>query len=229
MVVAASWPWEWSASAWSALTFLVLVAAALLTWRQVKEAQRLREEQARPFVVIDFHPLSTVIEIRITNIGTTLARDVQFEINPPLSSTHDDNRPMGPIKDLNVFKNGIRSLAPGREIKLFFDQFPARLERKLPLTYDVQLSYTDPTGRRFEEPTVLDLSMYVGTGGITRHGLHDIHKQLKDIAGHTKRWTDFSGLKVLTRADLKQRQAEREAAAAERDNDDDRRSDDDGT
>jgi len=44
-VVLAVWqPWQWPASAWSALTFLMLVIAAILTWRQVKEAERAREE-----------------------------------------------------------------------------------------------------------------------------------------------------------------------------------------
>jgi hypothetical protein len=28
--------------------------------------------------------------------------------------------------------------------------------------------------------------MYLGTGGITRHGLHDIHKQLEEIAKSLK-------------------------------------------
>jgi hypothetical protein len=46
-------PWDWTSSDWAGLTFLVLVVAAFVAWRQVKEAQRLREEQARPFVVID--------------------------------------------------------------------------------------------------------------------------------------------------------------------------------
>jgi hypothetical protein len=83
------------------------------------------------------------------------------------------------------------------------------------MTYDVRVTFSDHTGKRHTIPTVLDLSMYVGTGGVTRHGVHDIHKQLKDIAGNVKRWTDFSGLKVLTRADLKERQAERDARTGE--------------
>lgn len=130
--IVASWPWEWSASAWSALTFLVLLGAALLTWRQVKEAQRLREEQAQPFVIIDFYAFSTIVEIRIANIGTTLARDVQFAFTPPLESTFDHQTGHDSVKDLNLFTRGIPSLAPGKEIKLFFDSFPGRVEQNLP-------------------------------------------------------------------------------------------------
>ena len=120
-------PWEWSASDWAGLTFLAVSGVLLVAWRQVKEAQRLRKEQARPFVVIDFHPWSTIIELKITNIGSTLARNVQFEFEPPLATSHDDTAGRGSLMDLNLFKNGIPSLAPTKEIRLFFDQFPARL------------------------------------------------------------------------------------------------------
>lgn len=65
-------PWAWTSSDWAGLTFVVLVVAAFVAWRQVKEAQRLREEQARPFVIIDFHPWSTIIELKIKNVGTSL-------------------------------------------------------------------------------------------------------------------------------------------------------------
>jgi hypothetical protein len=214
MVVFASWPWEWSASAWSALTFLVLLTAAVLAWRQVKEAARLRRERSRPFVLIDFHAWSTIIEIRITNIGATIAREVRFKFDPPLASTRD-NQPPCPLRELNVFKHGIPSLAPGKEIKLFFDQFPARVGADLPMTYDVEVSYRDHAGEDYSEPIVLDLAMYVGTGGITRYGVHDIYKEIKAIADNVKRWTHFSGLKVLTRADLKEREAELDAFEAE--------------
>jgi hypothetical protein len=183
-IVAASWPWEWPASAWSAITFVVLLGAAVLTYWQVREARRLREDQARPFVVIDFFPIGGVaIEIRITNIGSTLARDVHFEFEPKLISTHDDEGgSREPVADLNLFKNGIPSLAPGREMKIFFDQFPARVERGLPMTYQVKIRYRDRNGKPLTDTTVLDLSMYLDTGGITRHGLHDIHKRLEEIS-----------------------------------------------
>jgi hypothetical protein len=217
----ASWPlllspWEWSSGDWAGLTFLVILAAAVVAWRQAVEARRLREEQARPFVLIDLEVWGTLFELRITNVGRTLARDVRFEFDPPLKSTHDESPGRGPLMDLIMFKNGMPSLAPGKEITLFFDQYPARVEKKLPMTYNVQVSYEDPAGRAYSEPNTLDLSMYVGTGGVTRYGLHDIHKQLELIANMLKKWTDSSGLKILSRADLRQRREELEGLHAER-------------
>ena len=84
----------------------------------------------------DFHPFSTIIEIRITNIGTTLARDVRFKFTPPLATTHDDTPGRSNLMNLNLFQEGISSLAPGKEIRLFFDQFPARVGAKLPMAYE---------------------------------------------------------------------------------------------
>lgn len=71
------------------------------------------------------------------------------------------------------------------------------------------MSYSDNSGDRYAEGFALDLRAYLGTGGITRHGLHDIHKQLEEIAKSIKRWTDYGGIKVLSRRDLKQRRKER--------------------
>lgn len=212
----ASWPWEWSATAWSALTFFVLLGAAVATAWQVREARRSREEQIRPFVIIDFHPWSTIIEIRITNSGATLARDVTFTFDPPLASTRDSAPGETSVAQVNIFKGGIPSLAPRREIKFFFDQFPARVEQKLPMKYDVTVSYRDHRGKRWTDATVLDLSMYLGTSGIHRGDLHDIHKHLKEIADNVKKWTDSDGLKVMTRSDRQKREAEWEALIVER-------------
>jgi len=209
LLILSSWPWDWSSSAWAALTFLVLVAAALVAWRQVSEARRLREDQARPFVIIDFHPWSTMIELKIKNVGATLARDVKFEFDPPLTTTHDDTPGRGNLMELNLFKNGIPSLVPGKEITLFFDQFPARIGQGLEMTYDVRISYTDAKGTPYFEPTVLDLSMYLGTGGITRHGIHDVHKRLEELVREVKKWSySGGGLKVMGAEEIKQHRKE---------------------
>jgi hypothetical protein len=175
-------PWSWTSADWAGLTFAVLALTALVALRQVKEAQRLREEQARPFVIIDFDVWSTIIELVIKNIGSTLANDIKFEVDPPFITTDDDLQGRGSLTELNLFKNGIPSLPPEKEITTYFDQFPARLEAGLPLTYDVCVSYSSPSGKTYSERSVLDLAMYVGTGGVTRHDLHDVHNQLEKIA-----------------------------------------------
>jgi hypothetical protein len=198
-------PWDYSSSDWAGLTFGVLVTTAFLALRQVTEARRLREDQARPFVIIDFHPWETIIDMTIKNIGATMATGVTFEFDPPLSSTLDERPGRGWLTELNLFKHGIPSLPPGKEVTLLFDQFPSRLERKLPLTYSVDVRYSDSKGKPYRDTITLDLAMYVDTGTVTRHGLHEVHKELKVIADTLKRWGDSDGLKVLTRADIERR------------------------
>lgn len=228
----ASWPvwlspWQWSSSDWAGLTFLVITAAAFVAWRQVKEAQRLREEQARPFVVIDLEPWNPFLDLKITNVGKTIARDVTFHFDPPLKTAKDEAHGLVPIGETNLFKHGIASFPPGKQITLFFDRYPDRIERGLTDRYDVCISYADPTGKRYSEQTVLDLAMYRDIGEITRYGIHDVHNRLKEIATTLSRWTHPEGLKVMTYAerkryahDVRARRAERlgqEGAAAEGD------------
>jgi hypothetical protein len=214
----ATWPWDWSSGSWAGLTFLVVFAGGIVAAWQVHEARRLREDQARPFVIIDFHPWQTIIELSIKNIGKTLARDVTFAFDPPLTSTRDDSSGRGKLTKLNLFQHGIPTLAPGREMKLFFDQFPSRLQAGLPLTYNVSVSYTDTVGRRYNDPTVLDLAAYLGTGGIRRDGLHEIHRRLEELVKEVKRWT-FSGggIKTMSPADIEKYHRDLDALYAETD------------
>jgi hypothetical protein len=61
-------------------TFVVAVLAARAAFRQVREARTLREEQARPFVVVDFtlNPTTNFFfDIVVKNIGATLASNVK--------------------------------------------------------------------------------------------------------------------------------------------------------
>jgi hypothetical protein len=220
-VILASWPvwlspWDWSSSDWAGLTFLVLVAAAIVAWRQVKEAQRLREEQARPFVVIDIEPWNPFVDLKITNLGKTVAQDVQFQFKPQLISVKDEQHGLVPVAELNLFRNGIASLAPGKQITLWFDRYPERVEQGLPDRYDVRISYSGPSGKQYAETTVLDLGMYRDIGEITRYGIHDVHNRLKEISSTLKSWTHPDGLKVMTREDRKEYVAEIHRRQAER-------------
>ena len=55
-----------------AVQLAVLAGAALIAWFQVKEARRLREDQSRPFVVMDVdYMASSLLFLFIKNIGTS--------------------------------------------------------------------------------------------------------------------------------------------------------------
>ncbi len=171
----------------AALQFVVLIVAAFVAWRQVREARRLREEQQRPFVVIDFEVERGYIAfLVVSNLGTSLARDVRFSIDPPLESAV----PSVALDKMKMLNQGISTLAPGKKIRTFFDMGDRRGKTDLPMTYTARVQYTDETGRRlFDETVDLDLDLYMHLSEITRQGVHDIHKRLEEIRDVFKKWS----------------------------------------
>jgi hypothetical protein len=79
---------DWAAvNAWAAwVSLAVYVILGIFAWVQVLEARRLREEQAPPFVIVDFEP-GSLIYLTVENIGRTMARDVAIRFDKPLEST----------------------------------------------------------------------------------------------------------------------------------------------
>lgn len=190
------------------LQLLVLTAAAVFGRRQLNEAKELREAQTRPFVVIDLGSSAhTFFDLVVKNIGPTLARDVRFEFEPPIRSTDVD---LDPHK-IKMFREGISTLAPGKEIRTLFENGPARHKSDLPDIYEVTVTYIDQTGKRnYKETIDLDFGLYWGRRTVTRHDVHDLYKQLETIAKEIGelRLNLGRGLLAVTTADLEKRNAE---------------------
>ena len=167
----------------------VLAAAAIVAYKQVAEARRLREAQIRPFVVLDFDGTEDeTFFLTLTNLGTTLAREIKISIDPPLvSALHSDT---GGSERLHAWVNQVfPSLAPGKEIRTLFDTgfLRAATELELPEVYSAQVAYRDATLRHdFTEELRLDLRSYKGLGRFKHADIDDIHARLKDIADAVK-------------------------------------------
>lgn len=177
-----------------AAQLIVLMVAAVVAWRQVSEARRLREEQNRPFVVVDFDLDSSknyLIFFEVANLGTSLARDIRIEINPPLESAIEIE-----VDKLKMLNEGIATLAPGKKLRTFFDMSFRRNEDRpdLPMNHTATVRYTDEKGKRsFTETTNLDLDQYMNMQFVTKHGLHDIHEQLEKIRKLFEKWGRSGG------------------------------------
>jgi hypothetical protein len=165
----------------------VLVAAAVIAWRQVEESRRLREEQNRPFVVVDFDcEQGYMMYLEVVNMGTSLAKDVRIEIDPPLESAIDIE-----VGKLRMLNEGIATLAPGKKYRTFFDMGFRRNEDRpdLPMNYIARVRYSDERGKRsFDETLNLDMDQYMHISTVTRHDLHDIHGQLERIRKVFEKW-----------------------------------------
>jgi hypothetical protein len=210
--------WEYSTADWAGLQFLVLVLAALVAWRQVREAQRQREdarrqreEQARPFVVMTLEVRNTVAEFRIENVGKTIARNVRFQFTPPIESSWDGDDGHVRLAETNLLRHGIPTLPPGKPVEALFDQLPARVSKDLPDDYEVTVSYEDPLGRTYSEPMTVGYSHLKDVGRLHRHDVHDIHREIRKIARELRRWTYMgNALRVMTGDDVKENHRQRE-------------------
>lgn len=184
-----------------AAQLLVLVAAALVAWKQVKEARTLRRERNRPFVVVDFdldESKGYLIFFEVANVGNSLARDIRIEIDPPLESAIDVE-----IDKLKMLNEGIATLPPGKRLRTFFDMSFRRNEdrQNLAMNHVATVEYTDEKGKRpFKETYNLDLDQYMNMQFVTKRGLHDIYEQLEKIRKMFEKWGwgGGRGLVVMT-------------------------------
>lgn len=196
---------------WGAATsvgqLILLAVAAVVAWTQVNDARLLREEQTRPFVVIDITTDDFLFFLTIENRGRTLARGLSFDVNPPFATSLDDQT----FAQLSWFKTGIRSLAPGKKLSTLFDSSIQRDRKAMPDVYTVNVRYTDASGKhRFNEDQVLDLGVYWGMSRIKRKDVDDVHKALDAIGKTIAKWTaDTSGLLVLSPDDQSERNSVR--------------------
>jgi len=122
----------------------VILVAAWIALRQVREARRLREETHRPFVVVDVEADDFVFMLTVSNIGTSLARDVELSFDPPLESSieHID------FSEIKMLTEGIATFAPGRVLRTLLDSATSRDQAKYPDVHYVRVTYADETRRR---------------------------------------------------------------------------------
>ncbi len=179
------WPAVAACAAWATVGIYVVIG--LFAWRQVREARKLRVEQARPFVIVDFEP-GFLVYLTVENLGRTMARDVSIRFDKPLESTLTGRLPgRRELDESPLFREPIPALPPGKKIRVLFDQINDRLKAGLPLTYDVELRYRGPTGRKeWTEPYRLDLGMYLGSE--PAKGIPELVTELGNIRKEIEKW-----------------------------------------
>ena len=219
------WIWNWTAAGWAAaaawLTVVVAAVAALFARRQVLEARQTREDQAQPFVIVDFEASaasSIHLELVIRNTGTTLAKNVTFTFDPPLASTLSDSDPEFRLADSAIVTQGIPTLPPQREYRMLFERLPDRFKSALPRSYRATVRFDDARDRPHTLDYRLDLDIFFGVLEFVIYGEHDSAKALREIEKHLRKWTrPGGGVRVWTRDEDAYLHRQNESQRAEHD------------
>jgi hypothetical protein len=170
---------------WPALTDTISIiasvsifAAALTGLFQLREARKLRLDQVRPFVVVNFSP-SILIKLEISNIGPLPAKHVKVSTEPRL----DGNNELFHPSLISVLNEGLPVLMPGQILKFNFDQSSNRFNSNLPKVnrYDVTVNYWDASLKReFNDSYVLDIGSFEGVS-VVPEGLESVASTLDRI------------------------------------------------
>ncbi len=218
--------WNAIAAASQAVAALVTIGAFVAAWLaariargQLEEARKLRVEQSQPYVVVDFEHSPAwdgLLDVTITNIGQTPARDVRIYFDPPLGSTVNESDDVR-FHDMAIFRDGIPFMAPNRKVRIFFENLESRYKREdLPRSYRARVSFETETAGRVENEYVLDLNQYYGWESVRVYGVHDGAKALRGIEKRLEKWTaHFNGVRVYS-IDIAQYDQEQREAYEER-------------
>ncbi|MFI0451797.1 hypothetical protein [Actinomadura sp. 6N118] len=151
--------------------------------RQLELAEKIRKEQSEPYVVVDVEASYTArgfLILVIENIGTTVARNVRFDFDPPLRSARQFNLP---VADAKILKDGIPMLPPKRRFELLFDFGPDRFESSLEMIYSVAVYADGPHGAVEPMRQDIDISVLYGWHPVWSKGIHEGVETLREIQG----------------------------------------------
>jgi hypothetical protein len=189
--------WGLSAAAWTGIYTLltagllaVAVVAALYAKRQWESARGQAEEMRkaelegrRPYVIVTVEPSEVsrhLFDLVIRNIGQRPAEVVSISLDPPPVRAHETDG--YELSDAKMLKEPVAMIAPGQEMRAFYDSHVDRNGRDdLPTTHRVRLSYQDSSGHRYTGTSIIDINAMRGTMFTGVKTVHDIAKSLAEI------------------------------------------------
>ena len=208
LLISFGWsPAQWTAFGTVMYAAVAAIAAVFAGW-QILELRRSREEQARPFVVVDIRssPVwANILNLVVENVGTTLARDVRFEFTPGLATSMKDND----LANSALVREGVRFLPPRHRISVLFDLSHDRRNSGRHMRYQVTVRYRNFRGRE-QEPLsyVVDLEHLYGPHLVTEYGVHHAATALREIAALLKGSTSGNRIRVAAHDEDAERERE---------------------
>ncbi|WP_328788256.1 MULTISPECIES: hypothetical protein [unclassified Streptomyces] len=146
--------------------------------QQLEQAEAVHREQNEPYVVVDIQPdVSGALVIVVENIGSTIARNVRIEVDPPLESGWGED-----LTEMlaRAFSRTFPMLPPRRRLEFLLDEQERFQNTDLPTAYTFTVRCEGPYGPVEDMEHVVDFGTYAGTL-IVRSPLRRVEDKLGDI------------------------------------------------
>ncbi|MER6253796.1 hypothetical protein ABT224_20815 [Streptomyces sp. NPDC001584] len=159
--------------------------------QQLEHAEAVHREQNEPYVVVDIRPdVSGTLVIVVENIGSTIARNVRIEVDPPLESGWGED-----LTEMlaRAFSRTFPMLPPRRRLEFLLDEQERFQNTDLPTAYAFTVRCEGPYGPVEDMEYVVDFGTYAETlivGSPLRrveNKLGDIGKELAMLAALYKK------------------------------------------
>jgi hypothetical protein len=171
------------------VVFTVVVAVAtvfyaVLTWRLVKETERMRAAQTDPHVAVRIEPSDVwinLVMLVIENVGAGPAYDVKLSVTPDFTTANKQ-----PLSELGMFKYGLPYMAPGQRVSHFLtsvtEDMPELEKADGRYRFTITARYRTAGGAQQESDYPIDFMQLIGLSTIGEPPLRDINKQLEKLA-----------------------------------------------
>jgi len=149
------------------------------------------EEEWRPYIQIKTISRSFLVILSIKNCGKTIAHNVKFRLGKDFHLLA--NSAKSKIKDLNIFKNGIKQFIPGTEYLINLGTYPQIFSEgnTLPMSFTIKCTFKYEDAN-YEEETLIDFESELNTSlkiDPIAEKIEDLNKIIEKVENHLKKIT----------------------------------------
>lgn len=149
---------------------------------QTRLQRAIADETVQPYVWADIQPdmkQGTILDLVIGNTGPTVATDVKVTLDAPLPQSTTVLEDSGPL--LQTLADGLRSLAPGRQIRWHLGTGPDLLGEDAPQPVCIRVEATGPHGPLPTLEVPVDASQWRMAKDAPDGSLHLVRKSIQDL------------------------------------------------
>lgn len=158
---------------------------------QTRLQRELTDEAAQPYVWADIQPdvkQGMILDLVVGNNGPTVATDVTVLFDAPLPLSADVQKDSEPL--LRTLAEGLRSMAPGREIRWHLGAGPDLLGEDVPQLLRIKVDASGPHGPLPTLEVPVDISQWRLSKDAPDGSLHLVRKSIQDLTKSVDKASD---------------------------------------